>query len=295
MPETMRPETAGKVPVTECFTLAWRFLRDNLQLLLPAAGLTAALSQVGVVLVLLLRPADSAQQSMLAMSTWDVIAMLPSMIASLLFVAVVLRKAIRNEFLAPTGLAFGADELRLLGVATALMCLLLPIGGLFFFVMTGVVLSRLASSPEQLTILMNDPEALGAALEAALGPTGVLAFVLFSLLTLAVFLFISVKLTMVNAATIGERRMVIFQTWAWSRGNVWRILGAIILTALPVFFLDNILEAVRLVILQALPGVVTLLVVNVAVAFLLAIAGVPSIALGAILYQGLRPKDFAPK
>jgi hypothetical protein len=294
MPEMMRPETAGKVPVIECFTLAWRFMNDNWRILLPAAAITAVLSQAGVALVFAVRPAD-ATQSMLASTIWDVIAMLPAMVASMLFTAVVLRKAIRNEFIGRTGLVFGADEVRLLAVALALMCLLLPLGGLFFFVMTGVVLSRLASSPEQLDILLNDPEAMSEALEASLGPTGVLAFVLFAILVMALAVYISVKLAMVNAATIGERRVVIFQTWSWSRGNLWRVLGALILTALPVFFLGNILESLRLSVLAAAPGMVTLMATNALIAFVLALGSIPSIALGAILYKGLRPADFVAK
>ena len=161
--------------------------------------------------------------------------------------------------------------------------------------MTGVVLSRLASSPEQMDILLNDPEAMSAALEAALGPTGVLAFVLFTILVMALAVYISVKLVMVNAATIGERRVVIFQTWAWSRGNMWRALGALILTALPVFFLGNILESLRLGVLEAAPGMATLVATNALVGFVLAMGGIPSIALGAILYKGLRPADFVAK
>jgi hypothetical protein len=283
----------------ECFTQAWRFLDRNWRLLLPAAAITAALSQIGLVLVMLLRPAPAAGETMLAAMLWDLVAVAPAMVASLMFTAAILRKALRDEFIGPTGLAFGADEIRLLGVMAALACMLLPLVGLLFLAVSTFVFGRIASTPEALNALLADPEALNAALEAALGPTGVLAFLLFFILVMSIFLYVSTRLVMVNAATMGERRVVIFQTWIWSRGNVWRILGAVILTALPVMFFQGLIDSLGVEIINATPEgaslVATRLIINSVSTFLFAIAGIPSIALAAILYKGLRPGDFVAK
>lgn len=298
MLETPKQQTGGRVPVMDCFTQAWRFLDTNWRLMLPAAAVTAALSQIGLVLLLLVRPAATEGESLLAVTLWDIVGVAPVMVASLMFTAAVLRKALRDEFIGPTGLAFGADEIRLLGVMAALTCMILPLIGLFLFVVSTFVLSRLAATPEALNALLADPEALNAALEAALGPTGVLAFLLFFMLVMAIVLYVSTRLTMVNAATMGERRMVIFQTWAWSRGNVWRILGAIILTALPVMFFQGLVDSVGFEAIQATPEESKAMVqlgVSTVTTFLFAIAGIPPIALGAILYKGLRPGDFVAK
>ncbi len=299
MSETMRQPTGGKVPVTECFAQAWRFLEQNWRLLLPAAAITAAIATAGMALAMVLRPADMATQSMLAVTVWNLISTAPAMIATTMFAAAVLRKAVRNEFVGRTGLAFGADEIRLLGVMAALLCMLLPLGGLFFLVLFTFVFSRFAATQEELNVLLADPDALSLALENALGPTGMLAFSLLILAALALVIYFSTRLTMINAATIGERRIVIFQTWSWSRGNVWRVLGAILITALPIVFFQGLLESLSVELLNMAPegaaGMMTMLAVTAVNGFLVAVSGIPTIALGAILYRGLRPADFVAK
>lgn len=299
MSETSGLPSGGKVPVMECFTQAWRFLDRNWRGMLPAAAITAVISQIGVALVLMLHPAGAAGETMLTSALWNLIAIIPAMVGSLMFVAVVLRKAVRDDFFGRTGLAFGPDEIRLLGVTAALTCVFLPFGALAFFFLSVFVFSRLAASPEELDALFADPEALSRAMENALGPTGVLAFILFSALCLVIVAYVLTRLAMVNAAAIGERRVVIFQTWSWSRGNVLRMLAAMILTALPIVLFEGVLNSVRIEVLKALPqdasGMVTLLMVEGVTSFLLAIASIPSIALGAILYKGLRPQEFVAK
>ena len=300
MAESMEQQAGGRVPVVECFRQAWQFLAGNWRLMLSAAAITAVLSQAGVALVLMMRGPPDGSQTMLTVTLWDMAAAAPAIVAGLLFYAVVLRKAIRGEFLGPTGLAFGADEVRLLGVTAALACVILPILALLFIVVFFVVLGRLANSPEQLAALMEDQEALAAALERSLGQTGMLAFVLFVMIVTAMILYISVRLVMINAATIGERRIVIFQTWSWSRGNILRMLGAVVLTALPVFLIDSFLDTIRLSLLETAPGgagaaPALLVVVNAAMGFVMAIVSIPTIVLGAILYKGLRPRDFVAK
>ncbi|MEZ6031183.1 MAG: hypothetical protein R3C46_15750 [Hyphomonadaceae bacterium] len=300
MPESMEQRAGGKVPVMECFKAAWQFLDRNWRLLLLAAAITAALSQVGVVLTLLASPPVDQTQTMLSVTLWDLVAGAPALIAGLMFAAAVLRKAVRDEFLPPTGLAFGADELRLLGVTAALVCVFLPIAALLFVVVSFAVLSRLAATPEQLDALLADPDALADALQNTLGQGGVTAMLMFVAIGLVAIAYLSVRLTMVNAATIGERKMVIFQTWRWSAGNVLRMFAATILTALPVVFFEAILDAMRAGVLEGMTlegagGGATLVIINGATAFLLSIASIPTIALGAILYKGLRPQDFVAR
>lgn len=299
MPELSEQQSGGQVPVIECFKQAWQFLRQNWQGFLPAAAITGVLSQVGVALVILIRPTDGPGESMLTAMLWNLVAIIPAMVASLMFTAAVLRKVVRDSFVGRTGLMFGADEMRLLGVTAALTCVLLPFTALVLVVLWAIVVPRLNVSEEELNVLLSDPQALGVALENALGPTGVLAFILLSFLCFGIVAYVMVRLSMANAATIGEQRVVIFQTWKWSRGNVWRILGALVLTALPIVLFENILNSVRLQILQGVPagsgGLLVLLAVEGATTFLMALASLPTLALGGILYKGLRPPDFVAK
>ncbi len=100
---------------------------------------------------------------------------------------------------------------------------------------------------------------------------------------------------MVNAATIGERRIVFFQTWGWSRGNVFRVVAAIILIALPAALLNMILGSILNSAGNAQPAFMTAIIVDSALSLIAALVSIPSIALGAQLYKGLRPPDFVAK
>ena len=175
----------------------------------------------------------------------------------------------------------------------------IPLGTLAVLIISATVLSRLAQSEQELQVLLQDQEALSEALARALGPGGTLAFLLFTMLLLAAAIYLVTRLFMVNAATIGERRVVMFQTWSWSRGNVLRMLAAIMLTWLPAYMIDNLVIEVGAAILRPMTiegnaGTV-LIAFNAVATFVATMAGIPSIVLGAILYKGLRPVDFVAR
>ena len=270
--------TAGKVPILKCFEQAWRFLLDNWRLFLPAAFI----------------PAVGAAISTLLGSTIGGIflGLVISIIASAVFSATVLRKAVREEFNAPLGVGFGADELRLIGVQLCFALLILPFALLFGLLFTAGAIGRSGMSEAEIEAISTDPEAVNKLfvdfLNTPLGASiAVLCVVLVGL--------VAVRLFLVNAAAIGERRIVFFQTWAWSRGNVLRLLGAIILTALPAL-IANLLLAEFLVSLFGPSGSALLLALaNVVVSLVGSLLSIPVIALGAILYKGLRPPDFVAK
>ena len=205
---------SGQVPVIAIARESWVFFLQNWRMFLPAAGVTAVIAAFGPMFMMMSSgPAPITGAAAPSIGPGDFIAAIPGTIAGLLFAAVVLRKVVRDEFLGPTGLAFGADELRLLGVMAGLACIVIPFGTLVFVVVQVVVLARLAATPEAAAALTDNPEAFGAALETALGPAGLMAFTLFLMALLGAFLYGLVRLAMINAATIGERRMVMFQTW----------------------------------------------------------------------------------
>jgi hypothetical protein len=295
----MQDTTAGKVPILECVRSAWAFLVEHWRRFLPAAAVTAAIAQIGVVLAVLTASQGSAPQSALQAFLGDLIVILPAALAGLVFAAAILRKAVRDEYIGRTGVTFGADEVRLLGAAVAMMCLFLPLIALVAIVMFVVVFSRIAASDEALRALLADPEALNAAITAALGDSGAVAFSLFILIVCALFIVLAARLYMINAATIGERRIVLLQTWSWSRGNVLRIIAAMILTVLPVMMLDNLVVSIFAALTASTDGsgasLPLLLIVGFSVSFVTALTSIPIIMLGAILYKGLRPRDFVPK
>lgn len=289
----------GQVPVVAVARESWVFFLRNWRLFLPAAGVTAAISALGPLLLMLSSAPSAADASEPSLGPANFFAAIPGTIAGLLFAAAVLRKVIRDEFIAPTGLALGADELRLLGVMAGLACIIIPFGTLAVVIVQFAVFARLASNPEALNALMNDPEALSEALETTLGPAGMMAFTLFLMLMLGLLLYAIVRLSMINAATIGERRMVMFQTWKWSRGNILRIFGALLLTGIPTYLVSSLFVELALAALNAVANpsnmIVSVIAYSGSVAFVGTMLSIPSTALGAILYKGLRPADFVAK
>jgi hypothetical protein len=279
---------SGKVPVVECVVAAWRFFLQNWQRFLPAAVITGVVS--GGVPVLLTGGAQSPQNATFA--NFAVFAV--TAVAGVFFTAAVLRKAVRDEYQSPTGLTLGPDETRLLGVLGAMALLFLPPVFLFSIVLVIVLFGRIASSPEQLEALMADEAAMSKAIADALSTPAGMMIQLLGLVFLVFLVIVSARLIMVNAAAIGEGRIVFFQTWSWSKGNVFRIVAAMILTALPVWLFNLILNSI-LAGTGAAQNLVAAIVVNSGISIIAALGSIPSIALGAQLYKGLRPPDFVAK
>jgi len=293
----MTDTAAGKVPVIACVRQAWEFLLENFRLFLPAAAIVAVVAQVGPLLAAFSPPQPGQSQTVMQTLLGDFLINLPSMIVSLLYSAAILRKAVRNEFTGTFGLSFGADEVRLLGVAAAMACLFVPLISLVVIVLAVTVFSKLATSQQALEALLADPEAMNDAIIAAVGEGGAAALSLFIMFMFALFIVLAARLYMVNAATIGERRMVIFQTWSWTSGNVFRVVAAMILTILPVMLIDSIVSSFAVTLLGATgqSDVTLWLLARTAITFVGALTTIPVVALGAIFYKGLRPPGFVPK
>jgi hypothetical protein len=281
--------SSGKVPVVECVVASWRFFFENWLRFLPAAAIVGIMS--GGAPVLLVGGMAAAQRASLGLF----LSFLVSAVAGVFFTAAVLRKAVRDEYVPPTGLSFGADETRLLGVLAGMAALFVPPIFLFSMLLVIVIFGRIASSPEQLETLTADPAALERAVAEALSTPAGMVIQVVGLIFLGVLIVVSARLYMVNAATIGERRTVFFQTWNWSRGNVFRVLASVILTALPTALFNMIVGSILSGTSGAQQNVMTAIVIDSALSIIAALGSIPSIALGAQLYKGLRPPGFAPK
>src|SRR5262245_34149951 len=136
----MTDVTTGKVPVLECFGQAWRFLFEHWRLFVPAAVVPALANG----LALALSPVSPVEApGMVSQLTGAAIVA----IASLFFVAAVLRKAIRDEFTPPWGLAAGQDEIRLLGVLGCLVVTFVAPALLVSEILDQLVIKRVAQTP----------------------------------------------------------------------------------------------------------------------------------------------------
>jgi hypothetical protein len=279
---------SGRVPVLACVREAWLFLGNHWSTFLPAAAIAAVISEIGVAAVLLAGGSPAASGGLLAM--------VPTILAGLMFTAAILRKQVRDEFRAPTGLALGGDEGRLFGVAVSMVLLAIPMFLLLTVVLSMTVFRQIAATPEALEELAADPNAFAEALLQALGPGGVLVFIAVALV-IASIIFGMVALA--NAATIGEKKIVIFQAWSWMGGNTLRVFGAMVLTVAPILILTSVVAQVVASALVGMSGdavgAIPYLLATILIAFLNLLLGIPIQALGGVLYKGLRPADFAAK
>jgi hypothetical protein len=288
-PDSAGTVPAGKVPVIACVVASWKFLIDNWRPFLPAALIIGAVAGISPILL------ASGGLTVGEFYLFPVIAGL----ASVFCWAVILRKAVRNEFLKPTGLAFGQDEARLLGVLASIVLLLLPAailsGLVYFFILIG----SMGLTPEQMEQLSLDPVAAQEAVEKAMtdlpktsaGATlGVLAMI-----GAFILLLIYARIWVVSAATIGERKIVFFQTWGWSKGNVLRIAAAILMTWAPAWIGSYLIGNLISQLATAAPNVLTLMLASFMSATIGAFAAIPPTVLGAELYRGLRPPGFVAK
>jgi hypothetical protein len=278
----MTANAAGKVPIIACVRSAWLFFAQNIRQLAPAAAICAVISQIGMAVSLLSDPSGQAASS-------SILNLIPAMVAGLMFSASVLRKAVRNEFVAPVGLTLGKDETRLLAVGFSITLVAIPLVFVLSIVLLGPILGRIASTPEAMEALAQDPEAMRAAIEQALGPGGLLALEIGGILLLCLALGL---IAFMQAATIGEKRVMVFQALRWTGGNFLRVLAAIILTIAPTVILTTI---IGLAVSPAVTDVATYLLVTTLIAFVGNIFAIPISALGAVLYKGLRPADFVAK
>ncbi len=262
-------QSSGSVPVAECVRQSYRVLAENWLQFLPAALVVALAAILSALLG--------------ATSGLQLIFNLVGMLVDAAFAAVVFRKFMNDEFLRPIGLRLGADEFRLFAVGLMVSAVLAIAGLLPVVLLVTRMIGRAGLSESEMEQLIGDPAALWQLLADTISLTDVALafFVALPVLWLSGRLFISA------AATFGEKRIAFAEAWRWSSGNGWRIVVSLLLVAVPLLLAN----------LFVLAGPVQLGAQNpVAMFAVLIIAGagtallrIPVLALGAVLYSGLRP------
>lgn len=280
----------GRVPIMACVRDAWRFLFDNWRMFVPAAAVVALVSFVAQAIALMLPTGDTVSPATMF------IVVLLGMIAGVMFTAAVLRKAVRDEYKPPVGLTFGPDEGRIIAVNASIILVAMPVALLVSVVFMATIFRQVADSPEAMEALAADPQAMAEAVLQAVGPFGALALLVIAM----VIISLATGLTaLANAATIGEQKIIVFQSWRWLSGNFLRVLAVFILVVTPVAVVNSIISEVLLTALASMSGeavaVVPFLLVSATITFLSVIVAIPATTVGAVLYKGLRPAGFVPK
>ncbi len=286
---------AGKVPVMDSVQHAFGYLKDSWTKWLPACAL---LSIVGGWSMLYSSSILEVLTGKAPLEGRTIGVMLLSELATLVVVAAIFRDTLRNVYTAPLGLGFSNDEFRLIGVGASLF---LVFGILFVFLsilLSVAVFIVVASAGIDPSLSQTDPALFQAEVSAAMGTS--VAGLLILLFIVGAVIFISTRLCLVQAATVAEQRMMIFQTWSWTKGNFWRILAGALIMIVPLFLVSQIVLLVLQNILIGEQSIDTLEGANPVSLFVL---GVLSVILfkypltlmwsGYIsyLYKGMRPSD----
>lgn len=214
--------------------------------------------------------------------------------------AMTVRLAMKGEIEGVTGLQFGRDEVRLLLANLLYGGVVLVLGTISLALVYVVGLAIIGMSAPDSAALMNDQAAFQAYAEAFFETSSgrIMAFLML-ILACAPLLYISARLVNFPAATLARKKVMIFETWSWTRDQVWRVIGAILLSAAPAF----LIATVGLWISGLLTGVpifsdaATLAevspVAGFAFGFLGSIFGIPMSLIGAALavymYRGFEP------
>jgi hypothetical protein len=260
----------GKVPVGEVVTFAWRFAFASLPSFLPAA---AAVGGVGAVAQLVAGFAGGMMLALLALQ-----------VASVMFTAAAFRAVLSGAPPSGLGLAFGPAEARLLLVTLVMnLALVLVVALLVTFVLLGA-----GVSPAELEAAQADPEALGALLERGFGAEAGSWPTLLLLTAGGLAVWIGARLALAQPASFAEGRFMLLATWPWTRGNSLRVLMAMLAVNVPALLFAQIVGT-ALTLLLAGAGAGGAVIAGGLGAAAGTLASLPSAALAARLFQGLRP------
>ena len=247
----MSNPTEGKVPVFESVGAAFTYFKENWQAWVPAAAVVGLIYGVAMYVW----PDLYASQSGAMTESGGVGAGLYLglgiiSLATLMFNTGVLRQYLRGEFTQPIGITLGLDEFRVLGISLGMMFIFGIVTFFAMFIMMIVIVGGSGIDPAVLE--SQDPEAVAEALFA--GGGGLIALVAL-LAFLAAMVWVLVRLTFYQAATVAEQRMMGFSTWKLSKGNFWRILGALCLVMVPVVIATGVLSELTLTLFGAVGGI----------------------------------------
>ncbi|MEJ0024227.1 MAG: hypothetical protein WDN76_13055 [Alphaproteobacteria bacterium] len=277
----------GKLPIMESARAGFTFMRASLRTVAPAAVMFSAVAALSAIAA----PPPGAAPGAGAVS---LLLTVVSVMFGLGYTAFLYRLALRNDASGYFGLKIGKDESNLLGATLVV--------GFFFMIIAvlGIVIFSIAMMPaaEQANVdlrgIAPDDEAavLQAFGEIFKGPGAPYLITLGAALG-AFAIWLSLRLFLVNVATIAEGRIMAFSTWSWTKGDTLHILAAALVVifpiALPIGLGVGVLGA-ALGFGVAGAAIVTFLQALAQNLFL-----VPALAgLSAFLYRGLRPPEVEP-
>lgn len=148
-----------------------------------------------------------------------------------------LRLAINGEFGGFLGLKFGSDEGRLLLAQIIFGALMAFIAIVVGFVIYTIVFAYIYTTIPDVTAIQDDQEALQAAIFAAFQtPTGRVVSVLGFLAFLVPLVWLVARLITFPAATLARGKIMIFETWSWTKGLAIPVMISLVICIGPLWF-----------------------------------------------------------
>lgn len=280
----------GKVPILDTVRAAYAFLRANWRVTAPAAGVGALIYTAGELV-------GSSDNLLL------VVALNLAVVAfGLMFTSLGLRLALRQDSSGVMGLQLGRDESNLLGASLVVgfFMFIFVIVGFFVFSMAVAVVAQ--QQGLSVSDFQGDPTAAAETFQRLFSGSGGPVLIGLAAIFVAAMLFLSARLSLVSAATIGERKLMAFSTWKWTEGNALRILAAAFLLILPVALATGVLAGFLAAALGVSgpnfsqgPAPARALVLLLSGVVQYAVLSPAVFAMLAHLYRGLRPAEPPPQ
>lgn len=227
---------AGKVPLLESLQAALAFARTNFAAFAPGAALVALIAVAPNVLAAQAMAGNDIAGTALGMALMGAI--------GAVFYAATLRRAMELPAATPNvlGLSFGGDELRLIAAMAVVGFFLFIVFTVGMIPAIAVFAFAIAPFTKDLQNAGNDQAAVAAILQRAIesNPSVFLGLMLgYGFLWMA----LTSRLYLAAPATVADKAIRSFETWAWTKGNMLRIIGVRIMLLVPAFFAASLIQS----------------------------------------------------
>lgn len=219
----------NKLPVLRAVSASWQFVLNSWMLLLPAFLVKALIS--GAFYSMYLTEGESGGFSMLVG--------LLLFGAEVVCISMALRYSIRGEYNGLLGTQIGKDEGRLFLATMMFSFVMFFVLIASLYLVSMFVVAYASTTVEDMAAIADDEAAMTkVVLEAFSTPSGVVIALILAVIFLAPILYLAARLITYSAATIARRRIMVFETWKWTKGYALQIIIALVLTYIPVYLIN---------------------------------------------------------
>lgn len=222
---------AGQPPILEAAKHTWRFTIATIGPTLPAYLVRALV--IGAMNAAIFSALNGGAIPL------DLIGSILGFAITIACMALTLRLALGGEIKGAAGLQFGMDEARLMAAHGIYFALFMFLGFIAMFLAFVLFVPVVAMQLPDLSSIENDQAAMQVAIEEFFtSPSGIFIGLVYLIVVSIPLLYMSARLVTFPAATLQRKRIMIFETWDWTKGNVWPVMAAMLLSLAPLWLLS---------------------------------------------------------